>query len=407
MKLTKLYHRIFDGVICAIALILYMCACGSDSEEVRPDDTSASVAFRASGTTESAVGSFEGDLMLDFSAPAGTSYTISMTEGGSWCWTSRLHQSTEKTAVMAAAMQSEKIYLAANQSAARTARISVIFSTGESYSLTVHQAAGSSSVSFNRAWAELPVCQTGSNQTIVDHYCTGKDGRKVRNFTMLYDTKECIARWVAYPIHSSYMEAPYVRSNAWAYDPKVPTNQQADLDGRSYQGGYIRGHQCMSNHRYVQASSEMNAQTFYSTNIMPQNSTFNSGLWGSMEQVCTAQACSDTLYCVTGNWGTRGYATDQNGKRIAAPEYCFKVILRTRSGRTGKRIDQITDASQLKAIGYWAANASSSNSGNLRDYTVSVSEIERKTGFKFFPMLEEKIAEQVKAQNNPSDFGIN
>ncbi len=151
----------------------------------------------------------------------------------------------------------------------------------------------------------------------------------------------------------------------------------------------------------------MNAQTFYSTNIMPQNSTFNSGLWGSMEQVCTAQACSDTLYCVTGNWGTRGYATDQNGKRIAAPEYCFKVILRTRSGRTGKRIDQITDASQLKAIGYWAANASSSNSGNLRDYTVSVSEIERKTGFKFFPMLDEKIAEQVKAQNNPSDFGIN
>ena len=118
MKLTKLYHRIFDGVICAIALILYMCACGSDSEEVRPDDTSASVAFRASGTTESAVGSFEGDLMLDFSAPAGTSYTISMTEGGSWCWTSRLHQSTEKTAVMAAAMQSEKIYLAANQSGA-------------------------------------------------------------------------------------------------------------------------------------------------------------------------------------------------------------------------------------------------------------------------------------------------
>lgn len=83
------------------------------------------------------------------------------------------------------------------------------------------------------------------------------------------------------------------------------------------------------------------------------------------------------------------------------------MILRTRSGRTGKRIDQITDASQLKAIGYWAANASSSNSGSLRDYTVSVAEIESKTGYKFFPMLDESIAAQVKAQNNPSDFGIN
>ena len=184
----------------------------------------------------------------------------------------------------------------------------------------------------------------------------------------------------------------------------MPTNQQADLDGRSYQGGYIRGHQCMSNHRYVQASSEMNAQTFYSTNIMPQNSTFNSGLWGSMEQVCTAQACSDTLYCVTGNWGTRGYATDQNGKRIAAPEYCFKVILRTRSGRTGKRIDQITDASQLKAIGYWAANASSSNSGNLRDYTVSVSEIERKTGFKVLPDARRKDRRAGQGAEQPLGF---
>ncbi len=198
-----------------------------------------------------------------------------------------------KTAVMAAAMQSEKIYLAANQSAARTARISVIFSTGESYSLTVHQAAGSSSVSFNRAWAELPYVKPAPTRR--SWTTTAPVRTAARSATSRCFTTRRSASPAGWPIPSTAaIWAPYVRSNAWAYDPKVPTNQQADLDGRSYQGGYIRGHQCMSNHRYVQASSEMNAQTFYSTNIMPQNSTFNSGLWGSMEQVCTAQACSDT-----------------------------------------------------------------------------------------------------------------
>lgn len=72
----------------------------------------------------------------------------------------------------------------------------------------------------------------------------------------------------------------------------------------------------------------------------------------------------------------------------------------------GKRIDQITDASQLAAIGYWAEN-SSTTTGNIKQYITSVADIEEKTGYKFFTMLDEAIAADVKAQNNPSDWGIN
>ena len=82
------------------------------------------------------------------------------------------------------------------------------------------------------------------------------------------------------------------------------------------------------------------------------------------------------------------------------------MLLRTRSGRTGKRVDQITDASQLMAIGFWAKNASSSKNG-LKEYITSVADIEEKTGYKFFTMLDDGIAADVKAQNNPSDWGIN
>ncbi len=85
----------------------------------------------------------------------------------------------------------------------------------------------------------------------------------------------------------------------------------------------------------------------------------------------------DTLYNVTGTYGVQGYTTDKGGNRVAIPQYCWKVLLRTKSGRTGKRIDQITDASQLAAIGYWAEN-SSTTTGNIKQYITSVADIEER-----------------------------
>ena len=138
---------------------------------------------------------------------------------------------------------------------------------------------------------------------------------------------------------------------------------------------------------------------------MPQNSDFNSGSWGNMESVASAQRCADTLYIVTGTYGVRSWSRDKAGTEVAMPEYCWKVLLRTRTGRTGKRIDQVTDASELKSIGYWAENSSASKSW-LREYIVSVDYIEQQTGYKFFTMLDEAIADEVKSQNNPSEWGI-
>ena len=187
----------------------------------------------------------------------------------------------------------------------------------------------------------------------------------------------------------------------------MPEEFQVDLSRGSYNGRPIRGHQCMSYHRYVSYSSLLNEQTFYSTNIMPQDPDFNSGSWGDLEDLTLKYiSYPDTLYNVTGTYGVQGYTTDKGGNRVAIPQYCWKVLLRTKSGRTGKRIDQITDASQLAAIGYWAEN-SSTTTGNIKQYITSVADIEEKTGYKFFTMLDDGIAADVKAQNNPSDWGIN
>ena len=259
----------------------------------------------------------------------------------------------------------------------------------------------------DHAWAELPAYVEVPDYRYVTHYAPLSSTVTARNFTICYDTKKRIANWVAYPIHSCYRVGKYERSNAWKYDPEVPEEFQVDLSRGSYNGRPIRGHQCMSYHRYVSYSSLLNEQTFYSTNIMPQDPDFNSGSWGDLEDLTLKYiSYPDTLYNVTGTYGVQGYTTDKGGNRVAIPQYCWKVLLRTKSGRTGKRIDQITDASQLAAIGYWAEN-SSTTTGNIKQYITSVADIEEKTGYKFFTMLDEDIAADVKAQNNPSDWGIN
>lgn len=409
------------ALLCAVAL-LAACSKSGDNPNPLPDDTECSVLFREEPGSNAFDCSYRpGQIDLEFHAPAGTAYVMTVTAGKDWCKTSRINQSTTKTGVMVSTTQFEYLYYDENTSATeRTATIQIQFEGASTVVLTVRQGRGLGSnddpvVNSRKRWAELPVCVETADAKIVTHFAPIAVDKIVRNYTLRYNTKKRIADWVAYPIHGCYMQGTYNRSNAWAYDPSFPAADQADLSARSYNQSLnptgIRGHQCMSNHRYCTYSSTLNQQTFYSTNIMPQHDGFNSGLWNKFESVCTDHNCADTLYCVTGNWGVLGYTKDNPKDKaaveVAVPKYCFKVLLRTVSGKTGKAIDEITDASQLMAIGYYAENSANGNKGQLKDYCVSVAEVERLSGFEFFPMLDESIADKVKAQCDPSKWGIN
>ena len=373
MILTNGLLKLFGRAMVLGALLLVFGRCGS-SDDGTPANISA--VFMETETTTLDAKGYATDPRLVLTGPVGTAYTVTVTEGGSWCWTSRRTHTTTKSAKLVSANDVVYVYLDDNETGA------------------------------SRRAAELPAYVEAPDYRYVTHYAPLSSTVTARNFTICYDTKKRIANWVAYPIHDCYMQGSYNRADTWAYDPDIPSQYQADLSLGSYRSGGIRGHQCMSNHRYVPYSPLLNEQTFYSTNIMPQNSAFNGGSWLSMENTASSKRCADTLYIVTGTYGVQGSGSDKAGTSVAVPEYCWKVLLRTRSGRTGKRVDQITDASQLMAIGFWAKNASSSKNG-LKEYITSVADIEEKTGYKFFTMLDEAIAADVKAQNNPSDWGIN
>lgn len=409
--LQSLGSRILENILAIVLVLLSMGGCTSEEEPAAQEPTETKAMFRLTGTTTAAVAGYASEPLIDLRAPQGTTYTLSVLEGGAWCHTSPDGETTTVNGRMVSTMQSAKIYIRDNySSASRTATLEVKYSTGVSVRLTLTQGIYEKPAVYGQAWPELPDYKDNNQTITVTHFAPLSASKVARNFTVCFNKEKGYADWVAYPIHKCYMNGSYNRTDDWAYDPKIPTDLQPNLMMGSYRGSWVRGHQTMSYHRYVNYSNELNAQTFYSSNIMPQDYAFNSGKWNDLESVCTNKGMTsgaDTLYCVTGTYGVKGSTTDKAGKEVAVPEYCFKVLLKARSANNRTPIAEITDPDALMAIGYVALNDASSNSGRLSDYTMSVADVEQMTGYSFFPLLDPAVAAQVKAQHKPSDWNIN
>ena len=239
-------------------------------------------------------------------------------------------------------------------------------------------------------WAEMPAKVEDANWEYGYHDKLPSNN-KLRNYSFCFDKSKHCALWVAYPLHKCYIEGNGHRTEDWGYDPCcIDDTYEPNLRNSYYsQGGgtntHSRGHQLPSADRL--ASDEDNATTFYYTNMTPQLQSLNGGTWQSLEENITKKwICSDTLYVVTGAHFAAGYgyAYDNkgNGKACAVPTHYYKVLLRTKSGNSGKWVGNCS-ASELKCVGFWFEHAA-----KAPRQTMSVAEIERKTGHTFFPNVK-------------------
>lgn len=331
---------------------------------------------------------------------------------------------------------------------ARIAEVMVEFSDGYSQTLAVRQLSPDTDSTYNRKWAEQPEKVANEEYIHKTYYSTLMDGKRVRNFSICYDSKKMCSRWVAYPGHSVYRKwGSYKvgennnsgRTNAWAFDdavtqyapstdynsayeivskydgktdaydtakePIIPHSRQADICYTNGFGwGWARGHMLPSSQRYN--TWENNAQTCYATNIMVQQYDFNGGSWADVEELERNKNCSDTLYVVVGTLFEDSKTISRFGRTIGVPTHCYKLLLRTKSGSSGKVIGDITSADELICIGFIFENSEKSADVNIATATTSVTEIEKRAGFKFFRNLNPAIADKVKSQNKPSDWGL-
>lgn len=258
-------------------------------------------------------------------------------------------------------------------------------------------------------WLELPGAEELDAEYRVTHYAE-MEGRKQRNYTILYDEDTYVSYWVAYPLCHSHLTSG--REEVWAYDAIVPKSSQTSV--KSGYGAscptanypknfYARGHQIPNADR--NGVPEMMAQTYYSTNMTPQiQNGFNGGIWAKLEEaVRYAVPQGDTLYVVTGasfrkvneNLATKKIVNKNDGKSLPVPNYYWKVLLKVERSN-GK-------LSAARTLGFWLPHDDLKGHSYM-EYAVSVDQIEQWTGFDFFVNLPDNLEVSAETNSNLSAF---
>ena len=268
------------------------------------------------------------------------------------------------------------------------------------------QSAGPEIAKYN---LEFPALK-GGNSIVVVHSGILNDtyNKSGVNYSVEWDTSLRAQRWSCYQMYtdiiasktSSNNVSRYYATNDGSLSPECQYPNDQDIleqyrltvDPYKY-SGYDHGHICPSADR--QRAVEANYQTFYITNMQPQNNKFNAGIWATMEnQIRTWANNFDTLFVCKGGTIDKTehiieyvcqkshQATRVNADHVPVPKYFFMAVL----GKKG---------TSFKATGFWIAQ-DNYTSTDLKSYAVTIQALQNNTGIDFFCNLPDDIENQVE-----------
>ena len=251
------------------------------------------------------------------------------------------------------------------------------------------------------AWRlEYPhINTTSGNQRVVKAVTTGEG----INYSVEWDNNKIANRWTCYTMCSKNNASNVTRSNDFKVDTEV---EVSPADGYTESSTYSRGHLCPSADRL--STKEQNKQTFFMTNMQPQYSNHNSGIWATLEGYVRTKwqptNSTDTLYVVkaatiadvtlnnTTSTGIITTTTDDDGQTLLVPKYFYMAFL------------YYTKATNdYKAFAIWTQHLKSNNPSstavlNLNGgYIISIDELEKRTGIDFFCNLPDDKEDEVEA----------
>lgn len=197
-------------------------------------------------------------------------------------------------------------------------------------------------------------------------------------YTVSYNPEWRIPNWVAYELTAEEVLGTVSRAQHFEIDPAV---KGVCADPRDYSNsGYDRGHMAPAGD--MKWSWPAMQESFYMTNICPQDRNLNGGDWNHLEERARGWATAfEHLYIVCGpivpdTPQTIGY------NHVAVPEAFFKVLLCQMNG-------------QWQALGFLYPNVAGHRP--MSQYCKTVDEIEALTGIDFFPALPDKTENAIEA----------
>ena len=184
-------------------------------------------------------------------------------------------------------------------------------------------------------------------------------------YISVYDPARKVPLVVAERLTSAELKGNTPRTDNFAPDPELPSGQRAELnDYRA--SGYDRGHMAPAAD-FVAGTTQMN-QSFYLSNMIPQNGEMNRGIWAGLESATRSCARSQgELYILTGPVFA-GRVRTIGPDAVAVPSSLYKIVVSGTSARA-----------------FLMPNKALAKTTAFSKYETTVQDVQTQTGLTFFP----------------------
>lgn len=208
-----------------------------------------------------------------------------------------------------------------------------------------------------------------------------------RAFVVKYNTKSHIPNFTIHRLSSSnFVTDNKAKRRSNFYIDSRLGNLSATNNDYKY-SGYDRGHMVPAGD--FDSDQTLKDETFYLSNICPQNAKLNRGIWLNLENFIRNKVISNNCSAIIITGSIINASTDEfiGSDSVEVPNSFYKIIF---------------FPDNLKMYAFLMSNYYTSYSGELSSYQVRVDDIETLTNENFFDKLGEKI--QAKLESQISDL---
>lgn len=202
-------------------------------------------------------------------------------------------------------------------------------------------------------------------------------------FTSSYNPIHRVPNYVVHVIPKDILYGNITRTNDFRPDPLIKQNMSDSVD--YWNSGYDRGHMAAS--ADFKWNRKALSESYYYSNIIPQNSLLNQNAWNKLEMQVREWAIDNSeLIIVTGPVLKPNLPKLPQGSfKVSIPEYIYKIV-----------VDYFPPT--YKAIAFLYPNKNVPY--ELEKHVVSIDSIEQLTGIDFFPKLNDSLENIVEAEND-------
>ena len=230
-------------------------------------------------------------------------------------------------------------------------------------------------------------------------------------YVLCYDLDRKVARWASYRLEAGDV-VDAQRVNAFRTDPRLPIDQNPTCD--DYKGsGFDRGHMVPRSDMNRSLTAMVN--TFFLTNMTPQQPNVNQGAWARLEDWARAWAkVSGAVHIISGSVfddnedqvpdAVADARLSQGASGAAVPSHYYKIVIRETAPGQFEAITLLIPNQPTGVPGRMASDVTKDN--YLRTRIRPISEIRQRTGLDLLPAppfdkatLEQAVASDLWPRN--------